>query len=230
MRRFLTPVVIAVVLASSAVVVASLPVAAQSRGKAPKKPPAKSAKAAPPVPLKTMTPEVKCPSLIGMGIKTVRSFCDVPAGRDPAQGIVITLPPHTGQGTLTFDLHARHLYSEDEMKRGKPYARYRAVIGALTLKGDLLDRGAVEAEFRTAADLFDRIGGGAGPGSLKAVAPAGREQVVITVPAGVDEVSLLGETLDAITPAGHETVVMPGRPVAIVSNLLFEYRPAPPKR
>ena len=37
--------------------------------------------------------------------------------------------------------------------------------------------------------------------------------------------SLLGETLDAITPAGHETVVMPGRPVAIVSNLLFEYRP-----
>ena len=90
---------------------------------------------------------------------------------------MITLPPHTGPGTLTFDLHARHLYSEDEMKRGKAYARYRAVMGALTMKGDLLDRGAVEAEFRTAADLFDRIGGGAGPGSLKAVAPAGREQV-----------------------------------------------------
>ena len=223
MRRLLTPVLIAFVLAS-------VPIAAQSR-KAPKKPPAKSATAAAkPVPLKTMTPEVKCPSLIGMGIKTVRSFCDVPAGRDPAQGIVITLPPHTGPGTLTFDLHGRHLYSEDEMKRGKAYARYRAVIGALTMKGDLLDRGAVEAEFRTAADLFDRIGGGAGPGSLKAVAPAGREQVIITVPAGVDEVSLLGETLDAITPAGHETVVMPGRPVAIVSNLLFEYRPAPPPK
>jgi hypothetical protein len=182
------------------------------------------------VPLKTMTPDVKCPSLIGMGVKTVRSFCDVPAGRDPATGIVITLPPHTGAGTLTFDLHARHLYSEDEMKRGKAYARYRAVIGALTMKGELLDRGGVEAEFRTAADLFDRIGGGAGPGSLKAVAPAGREPIVITVPAGVDEVSLLGETLDAMTPAGHETVVMPGRPVAIVSNLLFEYRPAPPPR
>jgi hypothetical protein len=222
MRRLLTLVVIAMVLAG-------VPSAAQSR-RAPKKPPAKSAKAAPPVPLKTITPEVKCPSLIGMGIKTVRSFCDVPAGRDPAQGIVITLPPHTGPGTLTFDLHARHLYSEDEMKRGRAYARYRAVIGALTMKGDLLDRGAVEAEFRTAADLFDRIGGGAGPGSLKAVAPAGREQVVITVPAGVDEVSLLGETLDAMTPAGHETVVMPGRPVAIISNLLFEHRPAPPPR
>ena len=154
----------------------------------------------------------------------------MPAGRDPAQGIVITLPPHAGPGTLTFDLHARHLYSEDEMKRGKAYAHYRAVIGVLTMKGDLLDRGAVEAEFRTAADLFDRIGGGAGPGSLKAVAPAGREQVIITVPAGVDQVSLLGETLDALTPAGHETVVMPGRPVAIVSNLLFEYHPAAVRR
>jgi len=43
-------------------------------------------------------------------------------------------------------------------------------------------------------------------------------------------VSLLGETLDAITPAGHETAVMAGRPVAIVSNLLVEYKPAPAKR
>src|SRR5439155_8131261 len=136
-----------------------------------------------------ITPDLKCPSLIGMGVKTVRSFCDVPAGREVEQGILITLPPHSGQGTLSFDLHARHLYSEDEMKRGKAYSRYRAVIGALTMTGDLLDRGAVDAEFRTAADLFDRIGGGAGPGSLKAVAPAGREQVLITVPAGVDEVS-----------------------------------------
>src|SRR5438309_7997811 len=110
MRRLLTPVLIAAMLAG-------VPAAAQSR-RAPKKAPAKAAKAAPPVPLKTMTPDVKCPSLIGMGIKTVRSFCDVPAGRDPAQGIVVTLPPHTGPGTLSFDLHARHLYSEDEMKRG----------------------------------------------------------------------------------------------------------------
>src|SRR6187397_1802270 len=101
MQRLLTPVLIAAMLAS-------VPIAAQSR-KAPKKPPAKAAKAAKPVPLKTITPDVKCPSLIGMGVKTVRSFCDVPAGRDPAQGIVVSLPPHTGTATLTFDLHARHV-------------------------------------------------------------------------------------------------------------------------
>jgi hypothetical protein len=216
-------------LASAAIVMLLLTGAdswgAEQKRRTPPKKSARAAKPAPLAPLKTITPDVKCPSLIGTGIKTVRSFCDVPAGREPAQGIVISLPAHAGPGTLTFDLHARHVYSEDEMKRGKAYSRYRVVIGALTMSGDLLERGAVEAEFRTAADLFDRIGGGAGPGSLKAVAPAGREQVIVTVPAGVDEVSLLGETLDAITSAGHETAVMPGRPVAIVSNLLFEYHP-----
>lgn len=223
MRRLLTSVLIFAVLIAA-------PTAAQKRKPAAKKPVSRAAAKVPLAPLKTDTPDVKCPSLIGMGVKTVRSFCDVPAGRDPAQGILVTLPPHAGPGTLTFDLHARHLYSDDEMKRGKAYAHYRVVIGVLTMKSDLLERGAVDTEFRTAADLFDRIGGGAGPGSLKAVAPAGREQVYVTVPADVTEVSLLGETLDAVTPAGHETVVMPGRPVAIVSNLLFEYHPAPPPR
>jgi hypothetical protein len=43
------------------------------------------------------------------------------------------LPPHAGPGTLTFDLHARHVYSEEEMKSGKSYAHYRAVVGVLTM-------------------------------------------------------------------------------------------------
>ena len=197
---------------------------AQTAPKAPAKKPAPKLASQ-----KTVTPDVKCPSLIGMGVKTVRSFCDVPAGRDPAQGIVIDLPPHAGTATLLFDLHARHTYSEDEMQRGKAYAHYRAGIGVLSMNGDLLGRGAVDAEFRTAADLFDRIGGGAGPGGLKAVAPAGREQVFIEIPEKVEQVSVLGETLDATTAAGHEAVVMAGRPVAIASNILFEYRPAPVK-
>ena len=204
--------------------VLSAPAAVAQKKPPPRRPAAKVA------PLKTATPEVKCPSLIGMGVKTVRSFCDVPAGVDPAQGIVITLPAHVGVATLMFDLHARHLYSEDEMKRGRAYAHYRAGIGVLTMKGELLGRGAVDAEFRGTRDLFDRIGGGGGPAGLKAVAPVGREPILIEVPAAVDEVSLLGEALDALTPAGHESVVMPGRPVAIVSNILFEYHPAPVRR
>jgi len=207
-----------------ALVTGAQPFALQKQKGSPKKPPPRTE------PLKTITPEMKCQSLIGMGVKTVRAYCDVLAGREPADGVVISLPPHTGTGTLMFDLHARHTYSEDEMQRGKSYAHYRAGIGVLSMKGDLLGRGAVDAEFRTAADLFDRIGGGAGPGGLKAVAPAGREPVFIEIPANVDQVSLLGESLDATTAVGHETVVMPGRPVAIVSNLLFEFHPAPTKQ
>ena len=198
--------------------------AAQKRQVPAKKPTAKPP-AAKTAAAKTTSPEIKCPSLIGMGVKTIRSFCDVPAGTDPAQGVIISLPLHTGEATLSFDLHARHTYSEAQTKSGKGYAQYHAVIGVLTLKGELIQRAAVEAEFRTAADLFDRIGGGAGPGGLKAVAPAGREQIYVTIPAAVSQVSLLGESLDAITPAGHETAVMPGRPVAVVSNLLIEYKP-----
>ncbi|HWK09415.1 MAG TPA: hypothetical protein VNR64_05155 [Vicinamibacterales bacterium] len=211
-----------------AAVVAVAPASAQSRRRpAPKKPAARPARTAA---LKTTTPDVKCPSLIGMGVKTIRSFCDVPAGTDPQQGIVVTLPPHSGTATLSFDLHARHTYSEELTKSGKGYSRYSAIVGVLTMKGDLLTRAAVQAEFRTAADLFDRIGGGAGPGGVKAVAPVGREQVFVTIPADVDQVSILGETLDAITPAGHETVVLPGRPVAVVSNLLIEYKPGPVRK
>ncbi len=211
-----------------AAALAAAPASAQSRRRpAPRKP---AARPAPAPAQKTSTPEVKCPSLIGMGVKTIRSFCDVPAGTDPQQGIVVTLPPHSGTATLSFDLHARHTYSEELTKSGKGYSRYRAIIGVLTMKGDLLTRAAVEAEFRTASDLFDRIGGGAGPGGVKAVAPVGREQVLVTIPADVDQVSILGETLDAITPAGHETVVLPGRPVAVVSNVLVEYKPAPARK
>jgi hypothetical protein len=206
----------------AAALLAAAPATAQTRRRpAPKKPAPRSA----PVQLKTTTPDVKCPSLIGMGVKTIRSFCDVPAGTDPQQGIIVTLPPHTGEATLSFDLHARHTYSEQLTKSGKGYSRYSAIIGVLTMKGDLLTRGAVQAEFRSADDLFDRIGGGAGPGGVKAVAPVGRVQIFVTIPADVDQVSILGETLDAITPAGHETIVLPGRPVAVVSDVLVEYKP-----
>lgn len=206
------------VIAATVFVLAAVPIAAQRRSAA--KPPA----------LKTATPEIKCPSLLGMGVKTIRSFCDVPAGRDPAQGVIVTLPPHVGAGTLSFDLHARHMYSKEQTAQGKAYSHYRAVIAVMTMTNDVIERDTVDAEFRSDADLFDRIAGGAGPGGLKAIAPVGREQIFVTIPAKIDQVSLVGDALDAVTPAGHETAVMPGRPIAIVSNVLFEYKPAPVRK
>jgi hypothetical protein len=168
--------------------------------------------------------KVKCPEELGTGARTGRHYCFVLAGRDPAEGVVVTIPRHTGPATLLFELHNRHTYSEEEVKAGRGYASYLAIIGVLTMKGDLLSRGAVQSEFRHASDLLERITGGAGPSGLRAVAPIGREQVIVTIPAAVTEVSLLGEVLDATTSAGRE-VATPGRPVALVSNIRVEYRP-----
>jgi hypothetical protein len=188
-----------------------------------RRPPARKPK---PVPVQTKTEPAKvaCPESLGRGVRTGASYCFVIAGREPAQGVLVSIPPHTGEATLHFDLHNRHTYSEEQMRAGRGYAKYTAVIGVLTLKGDLLDRAAVQTEFRTARDLHERITGGAGPGGVKAVAPVGSERIDIAIPAGIDQVSLLGEVLDATTAAGRETAA-PGRPVAIVSNVAIEYRP-----
>ena len=56
------------------------------------------------------------PNSLGVGVRTERVYCDVMSGRDPAEGILITLPPHRGPVTLTFDLHNRHTYSEEQVK------------------------------------------------------------------------------------------------------------------
>jgi len=180
-----------------------------------------------PVP-KTEPADVACPEQLGTGLKTKLLFCFVLAGREPSEGVIVRLPPHS-QATVTFDLHNRHTYSEEEIRAGRGYARYTAVIGVLTMTGTLLGRGAVQTEFRNARDLYDRITGGAGPGGTKAVAPLGREQVSVEVPAGVDQISLLGELLESTTSFGRE-VATPGRPVAIVSNVQVSYLPAPVKK
>jgi len=202
---------------------AAVPVEAQRR-----RTPA-AAKPAPPAPLKTEPAAVKCTELLGTGVRSHATFCFVLAGRDPAQGVLVTIPPHTGTATLSFSLHNRHTYSEEEMKAGRGFAKYTAVIGVLSMTGDLLGRGAVQSEFRAAKDLYDRVSGGAGPGGVKAVAPIGNEAVRVTIPANVEQVSLLGEVLEATTVAGRESAA-PGRPVAIVSNVQIEYHPAPPAR
>jgi hypothetical protein len=169
-----------------------------------------------------------CPALLGVGITTKLSFCDVLTGRDPAAGVLVRLPPHTGPVTLTFNLHNRHTYSEEQMKAGRAYARYTGTIGVLTMDNTLISRAVVQSEFRTASDLVDRIGGGAGPGGVKAVAPTGSEPVSITIPEGEDQVSILGETLTQERLDGPATYTSPGRPIAIISNVMIEYRPPPP--
>jgi hypothetical protein len=220
MHRF-AAIVMATALAGSAL--------AQTR-----RPPARKPPAPPPAPLKKEAPDMTCPTPLGTGVKTRAAFCEIKTGRDPAAGVIIKFPPHRGPVTLTFNLHNRHLYSEEQVKAKRAYARYTATIGVLALDNTLISRAVVQNEFRTAADLVDRIGGGAG-GGVKAVAPTGSEPVTITVPEAEEAVSLLGEKLmveriDESNRFDSRTYMQPDRPIADISNVMIEYRPAPPAK
>jgi hypothetical protein len=203
----------------------AVPLSAQTR-----KPPVRKPPPPPAAAMKKVAPEMKCPAPLGVGVKTNLSFCEVMAGRDPADGVVIQIPPHRGVAMLSFDLHNLHTYSEEQVRAKRGYARYTATIGALTLDNTLISRAVVQNEFRTAADLVDRVGGGAGPGGVKAVAPTGAESITIAIPEAELQVSLLGEKVAVERVDGAATYSQPGRPIAVVSNVMLEYRPGPPPR
>jgi len=206
------------------------------------KPPATTTKPAPrpatrkptakPLPPVIEPAMVNCPMTLGQGVRDGVTYCDVQIGRDPSSGIAIPFPPHTGPVTLRFNLHNRHTYSEEQIKSNRAYHRYTATIGVLALDNTLLSRFYVQNEFRTAADLVDRIGGGSGPGGLKAVAPTGTEPIVIGISEddAKDGVSILGEKLSVVRVDGSDNFTAPGRPIAVISNVMLEYRPAPPAK
>ena len=189
--------------------------------------PARRPVAPPPPVVRTEAAVVKCPQMLGEGVRTKRQYCDVLIERDPSAGILITIPAHSGPATLLFDLHNRHTYSEEAVKSGRGYHRYTASIGVLTLDNTLISRAAVLSEFRSQTDLVDRMLGGGGPGGLKAVAPAGTESVAMPIPQDVTQLSILGEKLSVVRVEGVDDFKASGRPIAIVSNVMVEYRPVP---
>ncbi len=213
------------VLAFVMVAAAASPALAQAR-----KPARKAAPAPPAAALKKAAPDMTCPAPLGVGVKTRLTFCEVMAGRDPAGGVIIQIPPHKGAATLTFDLHNLHTYSEEQVKAHRAFARYTATIGVLTLDNTLISRAVVQSEFRAIGDLVDRVGGGAGPNGVKAVAPTGREMITVMIPEAELSVSLLGEKLAVERIEGPATYTQPGRPIAVVSNVMLEYRPGPPPK
>jgi len=203
---------------------------AQTRKAAPKKPAATAKKASEP-PLSRIQAEWKCGSELGQGVSTGRRFCDVLTGNDPKDGVLVTIPPHRGPVTMSFELHNRHTYSAELVKLKQAYRKYTATVGVLSMDNTLIERAVVQSEFRTEKDLFDRISGGAGPGGVKAVAPSGDEFITIELPADVvDQVSVLGEKLSVMRPDGTDNFNSPGRPIATISNVMLEYHPGPPPK
>ena len=176
--------------------------------------------------LRTEPADLSCNATLGAGVRTGRTFCDVLAGRDPSGGIIVRFPKHTGPLTLFFDLHNRHTYSAEQEKAGRAYTRYTATIGVLTMDNTLLSRAVIQSEFRKEADLFDRVAATGGVTGVKAVAPTGVESIAIEVPAGIDQVSILGEKLATSRLDGDALYTAPGRPVAVISQVVVEYKPA----
>jgi hypothetical protein len=56
--------------------------------------------------------------------------------------------------------------------------------------------------------------------------------VSIVIPADepTDSLSIIGLRLTELRIDGSDTFVASGRPIALVSNVMLEYRPAPPPR
>jgi hypothetical protein len=201
------------------------------------------------------TPLMQCPSVLGNGTKSQRLFCDVLIGSYPAGGLRITIPPHEGKATLFFTIHNRQTVpagvgpagvapagaapavaasaaaaTGDAAKKDTPaaapaYARYTATLRVLAPNGSEVQKAVVQSEYRSLADLVERIAGGAGPGGVKAVAPTGSEPIVVDIPPGLTEVSLVGEKLVIERLDGSESVTTAGRPIAVVSQVFVEYQP-----
>ncbi|HEX4912708.1 MAG TPA: hypothetical protein VFV51_02070 [Vicinamibacterales bacterium] len=214
-----------------AFVVSIASIDAQTPTTTPRKNPQRATKKAPEPPLSRIQAEWRCVSELGVGVATGRRFCDVLTGNDPKEGVLITIPPHRGPVTMTFELHNRHTFSAELVKLKQAYRKYTATIGVLSMDNTLVDRAVVLSEFRNEKDLFDRISGGAGPGGVKAVAPSGNEMITMELPADIgDQVSVLGEKLTVVRPDGVDNFSSPGRPIATISNVMLEFRPGPPPK
>ena len=81
------------------------------------------------------------------------------------------------------------------------------------------------SEFREAVDLVDRVLGDFEASGLKAVAPIGVERVSLAVPENLDELVIVGQNLEVMRVDGRDVVSALGRPVAVLSNAMIEYRP-----
>ena len=115
-----------------------------------RRPPARRATPPPPPPPVTVAPEMTCPTPLGVGVNSQQAYCDVMSGTDPGERDSHSAAAAPGRRSiLTFDLHNRHTYSEEQVRANRAFARYTATIGVLTMDNTLISRAVVQNEFRT---------------------------------------------------------------------------------
>lgn len=167
--------------------------------------------------------EAACVADLGAGVATQRRFCDVIVAATADESIALRIPAHRGAARVLFDLHNRVAVPPDGRSMPQTFVSNTTIVAVIGPKNEL-GRAAAVSEFRTAADLFDRIAGGPG-GGPKTVAPGPAIPVDITVPAGITAVGIVGVRLEVFTRLGKQSYDTPGRPIGIVSNIRVEYNP-----
>jgi hypothetical protein len=166
-----------------------------------------------------------CAADLGTGVASRRRFCDVVVASVAADSVSVAIPPHTGTATLMFDLHNRFTVPAASADPAQNFTRHTAVVAIIKQTGDVIGRAAVARDYRTPADLFDRIAGGARGSAPKGVAPGAPMPSSVTIPAGIGVVGIVGSRLEEWRPSGRGAFDQPGRPIAIVSNVRVDYIP-----
>jgi len=176
-------------------------------------------------PAKKTSLQMVCAEDLGTGVASKRHFCDVIVTSIVADSVSVPIPAHTGTATLMFDLHNRFTVPAGQVDAAQAFARHTALVAVVRQTGDIIDRAAVTRDYRTPADLFDRIAGSGRGAPPKADAPGAPQAIRITIPAGLATVGIVGTRLEEWRAAGRGAYDEPGRAIAIVSNVRVEYTP-----
>ena len=176
-------------------------------------------------PAKRVSTTFTCAADLGSGVATKRRFCDVVIASAPARSVSVPIPVRTGSATLMFDLHNRFTVPPVQTDLAVAFARHIAVATVIRSTGEVIEQMAVSRDYRTAGDLFDRIGGAARGASPIAVAPGEPIAVRVSIPVGLTSIGIVGARLEETRAAGKAAYDTPGRPIAIVSNVRVEYTP-----
>lgn len=170
-----------------------------------------------------VTTAFSCATDLGVGLKSRRKFCDVVISTSAKDGVMMTVPPHSGTTTLMFDLHNRYTPPPAGAAGPQMYAKHTAVVAVLDQAGTEISKAAVSRELRTEVDIFDRVAGGIGPGGAIAVVPGRAEAITLQLAESVTSIAVVGVSLE-VTSLGEQGVFKSsGRPVAVGSNFRIEY-------
>jgi hypothetical protein len=174
-------------------------------------------------PAPDITTAFSCAADLGVGLKSRRKFCDIVVSTSPKDGVMMTVPPHTGEATLMFDLHNRYTPPPVGTANPQMYAKHTAVVAVLDQAGVEVSKAAVSRELRAEVDIFDRVAGGVGPGGAIAVVPGRAESITLRLAESVTSIAVVGVSLEVMSLTEQGLFKASGRPVAIGSNFRIEY-------